>query len=163
MVGGVGMYGLAQGSRRLYPARPMARAVFKAGPGRGGSHKEEMKGLASKPQGKDRGGYGQQPAQVGPLQHPQQTRPPCSSEAVGSAGSLSQPSIKAPPRPEFRAKAPALSHSNCGRGAGSAWGLGHLQLSDSSDSWGGKESHSPGNGSPRWCLQGPLGPSAGPW
>lgn len=162
MVGGVGMYGLAQGSRRLYPARPMARAVFKAGPGRGGSHKEEMKGLASKPQGKGRGGYGQEPAQVGPLQHPQQTRPSCSSEAVGSAGSVSA-KHKDISQARIQSQSPCPVPQQLWTWGWVSMGTGHLQLSDSSDSWGGKESHSPGNGSPRWCLQGPLGPSAGPW
>lgn len=40
---------------------------------------------------------------------------------------------------------------------GSAWRPGHLQLSGNSDSWGGTESHSPGSGSPHWCLLGPGG------
>lgn len=45
----------------------------------------------------------------------------------------------------------------CRHGTGSAWGQGHPQLSGSSDSCGGKESHSPGSGSPHWYLLGPRG------
>lgn len=41
--------GLSQGSQRLHPARPLARAVFKAGFGRDG------RGLAGKSQGKGKG------------------------------------------------------------------------------------------------------------
>lgn len=47
----------------------------------------------------------------------------------------------------------------CRCGSGSAWGPGHPQLSGNSDSWGGKEPHSPGSSSPRWYLPGPRGPS----
>lgn len=54
VVGGVGVYGLTGLSEAL-SSKAYARAVCKAGPGRGGSHKEEMKGLASKPQGKGSG------------------------------------------------------------------------------------------------------------
>lgn len=43
------------GSQRLHPARPLAKAVFKTGSGRGGNCKEDMRGLASKPQGKGKG------------------------------------------------------------------------------------------------------------
>lgn len=155
--GGVGLSGLSE----ALSSEAYGRAVFKAGPGRGGSHKEEMKGPASKPRGKGSGtgtgGCGQQAA----LATPQ----PTAAVQLGGRGlcrvvSTKRTGVTSPTR--IRAKAPAGPTAAVGAGW-SAWGLGRRQLSDSSDSWGGKESHSPGSGSPRWCLQGPPGPSAGPW
>lgn len=133
---------------------------FKAALGGGGSHEEEMKGLASKPRGKGKGTGAEAAKDNSQLRWgPCNTHNKQGRQAAQRPWALlgpSQPSVKASPRPQFRAKALALSHSNCGCGAGSVWGRCHLQLSDSSDSWGGKESHSPGNGSPRWCLQVPT-------
>lgn len=122
-----------------------------------------MGGPASKPQGKGKGTGAEAAVDNGQLRqgacnavtneaaiHAMQLR------ALASAGP-SQPSTKASPKPEITAKAPALSHSNLWTGDGSAWAWGHLRLSGSSDSWGGRGSHSPGSGSPRWCLRGPRG------
>lgn len=93
-------------------------------------------------------------------------RAPCNTpcrQAIHTAQGPSQPSTKASPRPEIRAKALALSHSSMGMWSWASVGTWPSSASGSSDSWGGKESRSPGNGSPRWCLLGPRGPSAGLW
>lgn len=125
----------SHGALRLHPARPPARAVFKAGLGRDGSHREEMKGLAGKPQRKGKGTGADTAADNGQLRqglcnaHSKQVHPH-SSEALASSGPLSQPSTKASPRPEIRAKAPALSHSSL-----QMWGWVSMGTRPSSAQW----------------------------
>lgn len=145
---GVDSHGLSE----ALPARPLVRAVFTAGSGRGGRSDQQ-------PQGKGKG-TGAEAA----TDNSQLWRGPCNTHSkqlsvqlrgLGLCWSLSQVSSKASPGPEIGPKHLPCPTAMCGCGAGSAWGLGHLQLSGSSDSWGGKESRSPGSGSPHWCLQGP--------
>lgn len=74
-----------------------------------------MKGLAGKPQGKDKGTGADAAMDNGQLRqgpcnaHSKQGHPR-SSGALATSGPLSQPSTKASSRPEIRAKAPGLSH-----------------------------------------------------
>lgn len=76
-----------------------------------------MKGLAGRPLGKGKGTGTDGAVDNGQLRqaphdaHSKQGHPR-SSRARASSGLLSQPRAKAPPRPEIRAKAPALSHSS---------------------------------------------------
>lgn len=125
--------------------------------------RREMKGLGGEPQGKDKGTGADAAMDNGQLRqgpcnaHSKQGHPR-SSEALATSGPLSQPSAK-----KSEPKHQACPTEACRCGAGSAGGPDHPQLSGNSDSWGGTESHSPGSGSPRWCLLGPRGPSGGPW
>lgn len=155
----MGMDGHTRLSEAL-SSRPMA-GLFKAGPGRGGSHKGEMRGLASEPQGKGRG-TGTEAAvdKRQPLQHPHKQ-----GRRAAEAAALLGPGLRQAHRhlPGQNSGPKHLPFPQQLWTGWSAWGLGRLQLSDSSGSWGGKESRSAGTGSPRWCLRGPPGPSAGPW
>ena len=78
--GGGSKCGLTRGSQRFHPARSLARAVFKSGSGRVlKSHREELRGLASKPQREGKG-TGADAARDNThwevrLQHPLQTKP----------------------------------------------------------------------------------------
>lgn len=145
-----------RGFQGLRPARPLARAVFKAGPGRAESCRE-LRGLASKPKG---------PRQVQPWKRASSGRAPATPTANKTPSSSGPWPLQGPCLSQAGRYLPVQKsepkHQPCPTagwvcGVRSAWQPGHPQLSGSSDSWGGKESHSPGSDSPRWCLLGPGG------
>lgn len=142
---------------------PCGRAVFKSGSGRGKSRREERRGLAGKPQRKGKG-PGTDAAtdntdgklRQGPLQHPLQQSHPHSSGALVSTRPVSakHKGISQAKNQSQSTSAVPQQHGDVGLGQR---GDQPSSASGSSDSWGGKGSHSPGNGSPHWCLLGPRG------
>jgi len=140
---------------------PSSRAVFKSGSGGGKSRREELRGLAGKPQRKGKGpgadatmNNTDRKLRQGPLQHPLKTKPSAQLGGLGLYKACLSHMQRHLPGEKSEPK-----HQPCPT---AAWGCGAVSVgtrpssaSGSSDSWGDKESHSPGNGSPHWCLLGP--------